>query len=155
MQRYCVTLQTFASTEHFFYLFLEMPSILWDCTFYLKILPIKLLQNTSLSLMTFFSHLLRRRTTCSEICAMKEEIRFTIAVPFVELGFPLVYTGVFIVSQLIMKCYTSYKMWKRLIKLCSAEGFIFSNFLDRIAFLFFHSIGIQKFQVHSLILSKH
>lgn len=113
MQRYCVTLQKFASTEHFFYLFLEMASILWDCTFYLKIIPIKLFQNISLSLMAFFSHLLRRRATCSEICAMKEEILFIIAVSFVELGFPSVYTGVFIVSQLILKCYTSYKTRKR------------------------------------------
>lgn len=48
--------------------------------------------------MTFFSQLLRRRETWSEICSVKEEILFIVAVPFVELGFPSVYTSVFIVS---------------------------------------------------------
>lgn len=92
-----------------------MLSTLWDNTFYLKMIPIKLLQNTSPSLVTFLSHLSRTRATCSEICAVKEEFLFIIAVPFVsiiELGFPSVYTGVFIVSQLIPNCYTSYKTLK-------------------------------------------
>lgn len=91
--------------------------------------------------MTSFSHLLRKRATHSEICAVKEEIIFIIPVPFVELGFPSVYTDVFIISQVILKCYTSYKTQNGWRKLQSAEAFIF---FDRIAFLFFHSIGTEK-----------
>lgn len=132
----------------FIYLFPKMLSTLWDCTFYLKIILIKLLQNTSPFLMTLFSRLLRRGETRSEICAVKEEILFIIAVfiffSLIELWFPSVYTSVFIVSQLILKCCTSYKTLKHWKKLWSAEGFLFFNFLNRIDFLFFHSIGIAE-----------